>query len=224
MDGSKDRMNYDASNIFSDIYRNDKWTNGSGPGSIASLNSVFLEYLRKFIDDNQINSIADIGCGDFQLLRNFPLGTCNYIGFDVVPSIIEKNRRTWANNSTAFSNMPTNLDDLPNKDLYIIKDVLIHLPNSLSKEILEAILKRCKFAIIVNNNSSDTDNFNSDISPGQFRPVDVSLDPFNFKVMDTILYGQACYYDPKWPKFLAILLRKRVWPGEKHIQILVGGR
>ena len=118
--------------------------------------------------------------------------------------------------------MPDNLDSLPHCDLYLIKDVLIHLSNEQTAEILRNVLQKCKYAIVVNNVAESEDSYNRDIATGSFRPVDVSKSPFDLPVIETIQYGRAWDYDPRLPRLVSKLLRKRVWPGAKHIQLLAG--
>ena len=215
-------MRADVPSVFGKIYRDNEWTNGSGPGSFRSFNRELLDYLTTFLSRPDISSIGDIGCGDFQLFKQFDFGKCQYTGFDVVSKVIEKNRNQVGNKNAQFAVMPERLDSLPHRDLYLIKDVLIHLPNEDSAEILRNVLHKCKYAVVVNNVADDGDNYNGDIVAGSFRPVDVSKAPFDLPVIETIRYGRAWDYDPRLPRLIARLLRKRVWPGAKHIQLLAG--
>ena len=66
---------------------------GSGPGSFSEYNSKFLELLQNLIRDKNIKSIVDFGCGDWQLMNLMDFRGIDYIGFDVVPKLIDQNKK-----------------------------------------------------------------------------------------------------------------------------------
>lgn len=206
---------------FLNIYRENEWSNGSGPGSFPQFNEPFLEYLENLISATAISSIVDIGCGDFQLWRGFHFRNCNYLGLDVVEQVVAENQK-FATESIKFRVMPSDLNELPEADLYVIKDVLIHLDNAESQRLIAAARRRSAMVLFVNNVDNVESNYNLDIEIGDFRPVDVSRSPFNLKVEHALVYGKASQYDPRWPSPLARLFRRRVWPGVKHVQLVRG--
>lgn len=215
-------MTSDTSRTFEQIYANDKWTNGSGPGSFPQLNLVLLDFIAQFIAANNICRLVDVGCGDFQLWRNFNFSRCSYTGFDVVRSVIERNRHRFGSENIQFHEMPQNVSELPKADLYIIKDVLIHLSTTEARQLASSACDRSRFALFVNNTIAGGGVYNSEIATGQFRPVDVSRPPFELSVVQSRVYGEVSALDPRWPRLVARVLRRRVWPGEKHIQLVAG--
>jgi hypothetical protein len=53
--------------IFTYIYENKIWGGTSGDGSTIEYNiSDYIPFLKNFIIDNNIKTVVDIGCGDFQ--------------------------------------------------------------------------------------------------------------------------------------------------------------
>lgn len=54
---------------FDKIYQQDFWGHGmsSGAGSHGRTAQEFVRVIRKIIDQEQIRSIADIGCGEFSI-------------------------------------------------------------------------------------------------------------------------------------------------------------
>ncbi len=207
---------------FSGIYRRREWTNGSGPGSFPQLNEPLLDYIDRFLVEKQVRSLVDIGCGDFQLWRSFDFGRCKYTGFDVVPELIKRNRSRFETSDIKFEEMPADLNALPEADVYFVKDVLIHLNNAISIDIVTTCCAKSDFALFVNNVAADGVEFNKEIEVGGFRPVDLSLGPFSRDVALAMRYGRVWNYDPSWPHPLARLFRRKVWPGEKHLQVVVG--
>jgi hypothetical protein len=218
-------MSENISSIFHKIYQNDLWTNGSGPGSFAKLNFELFEFIDKIRKKEDLTSLTDLGCGDFQLFKKFSFDEgFSYRGYDIVNSIIDENKRHFSNDFTEFFNMPTDLAHLPESELILIKDVLIHLDNENSMQIIDHSLRKSKFVLFVNNMTNGEVDYNADISIGKFRPVDVSLPPFCLDVIERVEYSSQWAYDPNFPLWLAKIMGKKVWPGEKHIQLVRGDR
>lgn len=102
-----------------------------------------------------------------------------YIGYDIVGSVIEKNKEKYANEKIHFMHSNFLKIDLPKSDLLICKDVLQHLSN---KDILQFIpqLKKYKYCLITNEVDADTlTSDNLDILPGDTHKIDLSKMPFN---------------------------------------------
>lgn len=55
--------------VFNRIYEDNVWLCGSGTGSLPKFNIGYIDFLSKFIKDNNIKSILDYGCGDWQFSR-----------------------------------------------------------------------------------------------------------------------------------------------------------
>ena len=66
---------------------------GSGPGSIYKNNLLLIEWLNRFIKDNKIKSILDMGCGDMQWMPYVNLEGVDYTGVDYVDYLIEESRK-----------------------------------------------------------------------------------------------------------------------------------
>ena len=181
------------STIFSAKYARDDWggDGSSGPGSSPFNTLAYRKLLQKiFNDDQRFNSIVDLGCGDWQIMKfiQIPLAK-TYRGIDVVPGVIENNRRLYESKNIKFS-LINHLNDLnvnspgsellQGVDLLIVKEVLIHLSNAEIQYFIDNILPNVKFALITNGFSNDAqDLMNQDIATGSFRPVDLTYPPFN---------------------------------------------
>lgn len=209
--------------VFSRIYREGAWTHGSGPGSLAEVNKPFIAYLTRFLAANRIARMVDFGCGDFQYMRRVDLAATEYVGLDVVPTLLETNRQKFGREGVTFSLTPDDLSELPSGDLLLLKDVLIHLPNSYAAELLHHAVGKYRFILAINNESEDPSEYNRDITAGEFRPVDISLAPFSLPSATIFHYGEAKMLDPTIPRMLALLRRSYVWPGRKHVQLYIAG-
>jgi GR25 family glycosyltransferase involved in LPS biosynthesis/SAM-dependent methyltransferase/tetratricopeptide (TPR) repeat protein len=162
---------------FSEIYEMIEWGYGSGVGSLPANNTGYMEFVQSFIETRGINSVVDFGCGDWQFSRLMDWKGASYVGFDLVPSLIERNRKAFARPGVSFEVFRA-LDEVPAADLLLCKDVLQHLPNDTIREYLAAFKRKFKFLLITNDDQPDS-LLNSDIQAGGWRPVRLDRPPFS---------------------------------------------
>lgn len=166
--------------IFDDIYKYRKWVFGSGSGSIGVLNKPFLRFINDFLVLHpQVQTILDIGCGDWQIGRHFELDDRNYIGCDVSTVVLNKTKAKFSSPHRRFLQLDAVTDALPDADLVIIKDVLHHLSNDDVSKILQK-LPKYRY-VIIQNDICKNRSMNKDIQNGKFRPLDITTGPFNAK-------------------------------------------
>ena len=136
--------------IFSRIYRKKVWSTGdargrdfwSGAGSTGAFTREYEQAVVRFIRQHQINMIVDLGCGDFQVgQRILAEADCSYIGVDVVPDLIARNNRLFGNDRVAFICADISLEELPDGDLCLIRQVLQHLDNATVEQVLKNVAK-----------------------------------------------------------------------------------
>lgn len=161
-------------NIFENIYKTNEWSHGSGTGSLPENTEEYREFLQNFLRKNNIKTVLDAGCGDWQFSKLIDWTGISYIGIDVVPFLIEENNKKYARENIKFYKKNVLESELPKADLIILKDVLQHLSNENILKILSK-LEKFKFIIIVNHFSAE----NYDCQDGQYRPIDLKKAPFN---------------------------------------------
>lgn len=162
---------------FSGIYDANEWGYGSGVGSLPLNNVEYIRFLKQFIEKNNIGSVVDFGCGDWQFSRFIDWAGASYIGFDIVESIIERDRALFERGKTSFCVFKRGMD-LPSADLFICKDVFQHLPNSLIWQYLALFKARARFVLITNDDWPAQNTLNADIDEGGWRPVLLDRAPF----------------------------------------------
>jgi hypothetical protein len=164
-----------------------KSTSVSGPGSTLESTFEIRKVLPKLINEYKINSIADVPCGDLNWMKEVDLKNVNYSGFDIVPNIVEKNRMT-------FSDMQFQVFDaveeiLPEKDLIICRDLLIHLTNEQSRKVLANFKKSGSKFLLCSTYTNI--NCNKEIVIPRFgvgfRPLNLSLNPFDLGAPEVII-------------------------------------
>jgi SAM-dependent methyltransferase len=161
---------------FTKIYRSQDWGHGSGVGARPDRTVEYRAFLQRFIIDNHVRSVVDLGCGDWQFSRHLDWSNVRYLGIDVVAAVIERNRREFAKDNIAFEEFES-LATLPPADLLLCKDVLQHLPNELVKEYLTTFKTKYKFSLITNDDEPK-DLQNIDIDVGGWRTLRLEREPF----------------------------------------------
>lgn len=168
-------------NRFEEIYEQNEWGHGSGEGSLVIHTKGYKTFLEGFLSRNHIKTVVEMGCGDWQFSRYIDWKGAKYVGYDVVPSVVQMNTSAFANENVDFKLYSGNPAELPQADLLIVKDVLQHLPNQLVHDFLPS-LKKFRHALITNcTNPIDASDVNHDIEVGAFRYLDLRLPPFNLE-------------------------------------------
>lgn len=188
---------------FSEIYEKNAWGGAkgefySGDGSGERYADVYAETIRRFVAENRIERVVDLGCGDFRVASKFVSGAFHYTGCDVVFSLVKHLNETRKNETTRFRCINIVEDELPDGDLCLIRQVLQHLSNAEIKRVLENAGKY-KFLIITEHYPNPQIEFepNLDIPHGpsvrvQFDSA-VVLDkpPFDLKNVKLLLDVEA---------------------------------
>lgn len=169
---------------FEDIYKNAAWgvnsanVGHSGSGSFLESTVVYRAFLQQFMKDNDIRSVVDAGCGDWEFSHAIDWTGIDYKGFDIVPSVIEANKTKYGTKTIQFFAANVVETELPAADLLISKHVLQHLPNADVAKFLKQ-LPRYKHILLTNSVERETfTGANVDIKPGEYRPLDVTRPPF----------------------------------------------
>jgi SAM-dependent methyltransferase len=137
---------------FRNIYRTKAWgDNGqpfcSGTGSRGPISEQYCAFVTKFVRDHQVQSIVDLGCGDFSVGRQIvEASSVRYTGIDVVPELIEHHRSTVRDPRVSFKCADITNDPLPAADLCLIRQVLQHLSNA---EIMKVLANLRNFSRIL---------------------------------------------------------------------------
>ena len=168
---------------FSAIYENRVWLYRRASGSLSGYGSELenTEPVRRHLLDllGSLNtrSLLDIGCGDFTWMKEvaFPY---KYIGVDIVPGIIQRNKALYSSEQRSFLVMDATRDPLPPADAILCREVLFHLSFSDIWCLLENI-RRSGSSFLIATNDSDL-NYNADILSGDFRLLNLHKAPFFF--------------------------------------------
>ena len=188
--------------VFSEIYEKRVWgalddgSGGSGwrslPENARGAARIVEEVALKF----NASRILDAPCGAMmwqlplihQLSRRFGEagGGFSYVGVDVVPAVIERDRERWgelANVSFAVADIATTARGaprLPSADLILCRDALMHLEDKLVRRAL--VNFACSDAahlLITSQNSAGHPNPNRRIRTGGYFRLDLARPPYS---------------------------------------------
>jgi glycosyltransferase involved in cell wall biosynthesis len=117
---------------FAYIYETGKWGTAesrSGVDSSRQATDRLRAELINLLEDEDVETIFDAGCGDFNWMREIRRNW-DYTGGDIVPGLIEELNISFGSKDCRFVVFDI-VEDIPAKvDLIICRDVLFHLPNA----------------------------------------------------------------------------------------------
>ncbi len=168
--------------IFSDYYRENFWGSDesvSGGGSTLEYTENLRRELPALIERYGVTSILDAPCGDFNWFQYVKLPTgVSYTGADIVPDLIKSNNEKFGNSDRTFQVLDITRDPLPRSDLWICRDVLFHLCTKDVFSVIHNFVNSDIKYLLTTSNVLCTEN--KDILSGQFRQINLQIDPFNF--------------------------------------------
>lgn len=130
--------------VFTEIYANNLWGGNtgefySGTGSDVQMAEPYIRLVQSFIKEQNVRSVVDLGCGDFRIGRHIAEAAESYVGVDIVPALVDRNRAEFGSDKVSFLCLDMINDDLPSADLCLIRQVLQHLSNQQIAAILAKI-------------------------------------------------------------------------------------
>jgi hypothetical protein len=102
-----------------------------------------------------------------------------YVGADIVPRLIDENRRAYAREGIRFLVADILVDPFPRADLWLCRDCLFHLSYRDICGALTRFLESSIPLILTTTYETDAKFANADIQTGDFRRIDLSKAPFS---------------------------------------------
>jgi len=166
--------------VFGEIYESAAWEGGSGEGSRAAVTAVYRGIVEALVQGSDVRSVVDVGCGDWEFSQLIDWSDVSYLGLDVVPDVIARNRESFARPGVEFRHADVQVELPPAADLLLCKDVLQHWPVAWIQAFLRSTRRRYRYALLTNDIASTRPShpLNSDIELGDWRPLDLESAPF----------------------------------------------
>ena len=167
-----------------------KYESGQSPcgfGSFANAAKDSVKFINNVLCDSEhnIQSVLDLGCGDWNWFKNVDLQGGEYQGWDAGVEMIERNQRLYSNEHVQFHHKDIVTCTYPRSDLIICRDVLFHMPMKMGRNVVDNIQKSSEYFICTSFNEV---THNTDIGPGGMFPgqwgfyrINVNVEPFNLK-------------------------------------------
>ena len=111
------------------------------------------------------------------------------IGIDVVDSVIKRNIKLFERPGRSFIAGDATVDDLPEVDVVLCREVLFYLSFVDIQKLLRNVLSKKRSYLIATSDRQTT--FNSDIPTGDFRLLNLEAWPLKFLPPDRTINDSA---------------------------------
>ncbi len=153
------------------------WDTRSGSGSTWEATAALRESLRGTFKDLGIRILVDAGCGDLVWNADITVDLELYLGFDIVPELVERNRVLYGQRKNHFFNVADLCcDRLPRGDAILGRNLLTHLPNQAAMAALRHF-KQSEARYLLATTFPHKEN--REIAAGEWRPMDLTAPPFS---------------------------------------------
>lgn len=172
-----------AERVFEEIWSTGYWARAtpggsrSGPGSSPEVAAPMAAELAALLARRRIRRLVDIPCGDFGWMSRLPLDGLDYVGGDIVAPLVEENRKRYARDGVRFVHLDLRHDPLPDGDLLLVRDLLVHFSFRDARLALDN-LRRSGIPWLLTSTFPDHPR-NVDIVTGDWRPLNLELPPFS---------------------------------------------
>lgn len=193
----KNKKPWPTKDTMEQVYEMNLWGNNnsnfySGEGShnpeiINPYIEVVLSFLTSF---KKPLTVLDLGCGDFNIGKNFVKHTKKHIAVDIVNDLINHNKERFKENNLEFHCLDIAVDKLPDADCVILRQVLQCLSNKEVQNIVNK-LHNYKYVILTEHLPNGDFSPNKDIISGQGirlkkkSGINLIAPPFHLKPINT---------------------------------------
>ena len=192
----KNKKPWPTKDAMDQVYKMKLWGSNnaefySGSGSHQpEIIEPYIETISTFLTSfkNPI-TVLDLGCGDFNIGKNFVNFTQKYTAVDIVSELIKYNTEHFKAENLNFECLDIATDTLPKADCIILRQVLQHLSNAEVQSVVDK-LSDYKYVILTEHLPSEDFIPNKDIISGQGirikkkSGIDLLATPFNMKVKE----------------------------------------
>lgn len=173
---------------FAQVFRQNFWADhesASGPGSNLKQTAILRYNLELFFELFDIKTVIDAACGDFNWMKEISYPFKQYIGIDIVPDLITRNRQRYGTDTRLFFHKNIVRDPLPKVDVIICRDCFVHLHFNDIKAALRNFKKSGSKYVLMTTFKKKRPN--TEVARyGFWRTLNMELPPFNLP--EPILY------------------------------------
>jgi SAM-dependent methyltransferase len=173
------RLPRSTEDVFRHAITENKWgcnDSLSGGGSDLDQTRAIRDRLPGLWADLDVGTVLDLPCGDFFWMKHVPMDGIRYIGADILPELIQRNNDLYGRSSVTFRRIDLLQDRLPKVDLILCRDCLVHFSY---RDVAAALRNICDSGSKYLLTTTFTERRNHDIATGQFRPLNLEVQPLS---------------------------------------------
>ncbi len=186
--------------LFTHIYNTHAWPGKesySGPGSTLKETAIIRKKIPELLQELNAKIFLDAPCGDFNWMQHVDLSCLDqYIGMDIVEPLIQKNKQKYENENRLFLCANIVTDPLPQADVILCRDCLVHLKFQDIRQALKNM--KASGVTYLLTTTFPRIQLNRDLKKtGQWRRLNLQRPPFNFPE-PLALINEECKHHPKY--------------------------
>lgn len=186
--------------MFTRLYN--EWGMSSGEGSTLVQTEMISKAIPELLIKLECRTMLDLGCGDYVWMRYVDLPVDKYIGADVVQNLLQEHNRMFGDEKHSFLYLNSVEDKLPQVDLILCRDFLVHYSNEQICKVLTQI--KASGSKYLLTTTFPERNQQRDRPTGGWRPLNLLQEPFNFpkplliineqctQFIDGVLWNDKC--------------------------------
>ncbi len=198
---SKTFYSYSMQSVFTHIYDTHAWPGKescSGPGSTVKETETIRKKIPALLQELNVKTLLDAPCENFNWIQHVDLSFLDqYIGLDIVSDLIQKNKQKYKNETHLFICANIVADPLPQVDIILCRDCLVHLK---FQDILTTLknMKASRSVYLLTTTFPQV-TLNRDLQKtGLWRPLNLQRPPFSFPE-PLVLIEEECKHDKRYP-------------------------
>lgn len=165
--------------IFTSIWKQRDWGNAesvSGGGATLAETGTIRRRLPELFQELGIEILADAGCGDLNWMSRISERLRFYLGFDIVPGLLDEMRGTHGpRKNHFFSQADIVREILPTCDAILCRDCLTHMTFDESRAALRSLRRSGSTYLIATTHGA---GHNNAPKSGGWYPMDLCVYPF----------------------------------------------
>jgi SAM-dependent methyltransferase len=180
--------------VFMRIHATNYWRSPetlSGVGSELGRTVQVRTWLPALLQQLQVRSLLDAGCGDFNWMQHVDLEGVHYTGVDLVPALVEQLQQLHGGPGREFYQADICTDWMPQADLVLCRTVLFHLCHEHALQALRNLQTRGAWLLATTYPDWPA---NDDITDGDWRRVNLCRPPYDLPAPEA-LYPED---QPRW--------------------------
>jgi hypothetical protein len=166
---------------FRDIRRRHHWAGSaspSGAGAAEEQTARLRTELPRLLADLGVRTLLDLPCGDYSWMATIELPMERYMGADLLPELIAPLQQHHGNARRQFTVLDLTRHPLPQADLLLCRDCLVHLSQADIRAALRSVVQS-RIPYLLTTTFPDGAE-NEDIVTGDWRVLDLQRPPFSF--------------------------------------------